>query len=506
MTSNRSFLDRAIEYVSPALGARRAYARYAIETAYQAARMLRIGSGSTVSNAGPNAEVLSAASMLRARARDQIRNTGFGKNAKRQWGTRLWSTGMMPVWQSGKIRNARLAQLWAQWSRTCWGNGPSEAGSRWEQAGLHMVNGAFESGEVLALRRKHTNSEKRHLGLTFDLIEPDHLDDSKDGQVFQDGSYVRGGIEFSERGIRRAYYLYDLHPGESELRVHSLRSKRVEASEVVHLFEPDRPGATRGVPHSSAVADQSHNLASYLQYDIQQKKVAACFAAFVTRPDADALPIGTETGKVGEGQRGERIQPAMIHYLANGESVQIAAPAQAGGVEQTSLVMLREIAAGYHIPYEILTGDWSKTNYSSSRSGLIGFADYVNQYRWLVLRPALDGLVWWFLEAAYALGALDVAPEQIKWEWTEPEFRLLDRLNEAQADELELNLGTLTWAQAVAAKGYDPEAQAAEVARWKQAREQAALTNHDAGRVHSEQNGTDKGKADPPTGSDSRSQ
>ena len=202
----------------------------------------------------------------------------------------------------------------------------------------------------------------------------------------------------------------------------------------------------------------------------------------------------------------EKINPAAIHYLGVGESVQVAAPAQAGGVRDTAQVIGREIAAGYHMPYEILTGDWSTTNYSSSRSGLISFADFVSQYRWLTLRPALDGLVWWFLEHAYLSGLLDVGPAGVVWDWTEPEFRLLDRLNEAQADELELNLGTLTWAQAVAAKGYDPEAQAADIARWKKAREEAALTKPDTTRVHSGSDGQSKGKADPPTGSGSRPQ
>lgn len=496
--SDKPFLDRVIEWVSPAAGARRAYARYAIETAYQAARMRRV-SGLTVSNAGPNAEMLGAASALRARTRDQVRNNGFAKNAKRQWGTRLWSTGMFPVWNAGKVRNEKLDKLWAQWSAACWGNGPSARGARWEQAGLALVNAAFESGEVLALRRRHRPAENRPLACTFDLLEPDHLDDSRDGQSLPDGGYIRGGIEFSETGERRAYYLYDLHPGEWQIRPQSHKSKRVAAADVIHMFEPDRPGATRGAPHGAAVAERADDLEGYLRADIMQKRVSACYAAFVSRPDADAPPLAPEDGRTGGGQRKEKIDPAMIHYLGQGESVTIAAPAQAGGVRDTTQVIAREIAAGYHIPYEILTGDWSVTNYSSSRSGLIGFADFVSQYRWLVLRPALDELVRWFLDAAYLLNKIDRKPEEFEWTWTEPEFRLLDRLNEAEADEIELRLGTMTWSQAVQAKGYNPDEQAADIAKWQKVRQTAASVTNPVSSAQNES----QGKADPPAGADS---
>lgn len=492
-----TILDRAISWISPAAGARRAYARYAIETAFQAARMRR--ANATASDAGPNAETVSAGTALRARTRDQVRNSGFARNAKLQWSTRLWSTGMVPVWQAGKGRNKRLADAWARWAPTCWGNGPLQSGSRWEQAGLQIVGGAFESGEVLVLRRLHRAADKRPLHMTIDLLEPDYLDGSMDGRMLADGGYVLGGIEFSQNGDRRAYYLREFHPGENLIRPFSDRSKRVDAADVVHLYEPDRPGAARGVPRGHAVAERVDDLTEYLRADIMQKRVAACFAAFVSRPDADAPPLAPDAGRTPGGQRLEKINPAAIHYLGVGESVQVAAPAQAGGVRDTTQVIGREIAAGYGMPYEILSGDWSGVNYSSSRSGLIGFADEVNRYRWLVLRPALDAIVRWFLDAAYLAGILDAAPESIEWDWTEPEFRLLDRLNEAQADELELDLGTLTWAQAVAAKGYDPEVQAEEIRRWRSVREEARPATD---RVSSNQNGQGKGKADPPPGPD----
>lgn len=499
---NKSFIDRAIEWISPVAGARRAYARYAIDLAYQAAKMRRVGSGSTVSAAGPNAEILPDIERLRARTRDQVRNTGFAKNSKRQWGTRLWSTGMVPIWDSSETRNDKLAKMWRKWSKTCWGNGTGNDGSTWELAGLTAIGSAFESGECLFLRRLHKSAEKRPLHMTFDILEADYLDRDRDGQRLQDGGYILGGIEFDAKGKRRAYYIKENHPGEWLIRSFNNQARRVLAEDIIHFYEPDRPGALRGVPHGAAVAERADDLAEYLRSDLMQKKVAACFAAFVTRPDADALPIAPEDGRTASGQRKEKIDPAMIHYLANGERVDVAAPAQAGGVRDTALVMAREIAAGYHMPYEIITGDWSETNYSSSRSGLIGFSDFVQQYRWLVLRPVLDGLVKWFLTAAYAANEIDKDHTDIEWSWTEPEFRLLDRLNEAQADEIELNLGTLTWPQAVRAKGYDPTEQAEEIRQFEDVRRAASVTE----RVQSDQNGQGKGTSNPPSTGNAGSQ
>ena len=55
------------------------------------------------------------------------------------------------------------------------------------------------------------------------------------------------------------------------------------------------------------------------------------------------------------------------------------------------------IAAGYRVPYELLTGDLSQVNYSSLRGGLVEFRRMVDALQWQLVIPGFCESVWrWF--------------------------------------------------------------------------------------------------------------
>ena len=60
--------------------------------------------------------------------------------------------------------------------------------------------------------------------------------------------------------------------------------------------------------------------------------------------------------------------------------------------------------------------------------------------------------------------------------WNPPPFDLLDRKNEAEADELELRIGKKTWAQLVGDQGIDPVKQLEDIKRWKSLLEEAGVS------------------------------
>ena len=163
-----------------------------------------------------------------------------------------------------------------------------------------MVRTMAESGEVLIRFRDRRIEDGLPVPLQLQVLEPDHLDSMKSGEL-PDGGFIVQGIEFDALGRRRAYWLFSTHPGDSRGR--SLVSKPVPAAQVLHLYERLRPGQVRGVPWFAPVILKLRDLDDYDDAELMRKKIEACFAAFVTgAQDEDTL------GKANINAAGDRIE------------------------------------------------------------------------------------------------------------------------------------------------------------------------------------------------------
>jgi capsid protein len=60
-----------------------------------------------------------------------------------------------------------------------------------------------------------------------------------------------------------------------------------------------------------------------------RKKIEACFATFVTQPEASEGPALGEVS-TSDGQTVETLEPGAIHYLKPGEEVSFAQPSGSG--------------------------------------------------------------------------------------------------------------------------------------------------------------------------------
>lgn len=484
-----NLLERAIAFVSPATAARRAYARQVVELAYSAARPGRRTEGWLTPATSGNAELMPQMARLRWKARELTRNNHLAKHAKRTWPNRIWGTGMTPRFASGnEALDAQLLDWWREWCRTCWSNGPGQDGGTFGAMMWSAVQSQWESGDCFFRRRWRRSTDQSALNMQVQLLEADYCDETRDGDRTGDGSYILGGVEFDRLDRRRAYWMFRQHPGDA-VRVpgSGLESQRVDAAEVIHFYEPERPGMVRGTPATHAAALRISDLDDYEDAELMRKKVAACAAAFVTQPEGDALPIGKASTR-DDGVRLERMEPAMITYLRPGEQVTFADPKEAAGFETAKCGYERGIAASLDMPYEVLTGDLSKVNYSSYRGGLIQYRDHITTWRWNWLVPVLDALAGWFFEGCYYAGRLP-ADAAIPIVWSEPGFDLLDRESEAKADQIELQLGTATWPQAVARRGYDADEQIAELEEWKDRLKKAGVTFGPAASAAPQDNG-----------------
>ena len=456
-----NWLDRAVGYVSPRAGLRRARTRAAMAVlgrGYDGARVGRRTEGWTAPGTAANAELASALPRLRDRARDLVRNNPYAAKGIAALVSNLVGTGIVARARAGsERRNAETDRLWTRFVSECDADGRTDFHGLQALAARTMV----ESGEVLVRLRPRRLADGFAIPLQLQILEGDQLDSGRTGEL-AGGGFVHQGIEFDALGRRVAYWLFPVHPGEvASFRRLRLESRRVPADSVCHVFERLRPGQERGVPSLAPVILRLRDLDEYDDAELVRKKIEACFAAFVLDGD-DAEPLGTAREE-GAGRRVESFEPGMIEYLPAGRDVRFAAPAVSGGYPEYMRLQLHAVAAGLGLTYELLTGDLSQVNYSSIRAGLIEFRRRVEALQWQVLIPCLCAPVWRrFVTIGQAIGALPA--DDIGVEWTAPRFEAVDPLKDAKADIMAVRAGFMTLKEAIARNGYDPGEVLAEIA------------------------------------------
>ena len=88
--------------------------------------------------------------------------------------------------------------------------------------------------------------------------------------------------------------------------------------------------------------------------------------------------------------------------------------------------------------------------------GVVAFGRTVETDGWNVTIPAFEAVAQEFLRMVEIFEGRVKNPAH---EWQPPKFNLLDRKSEAEADQVELQIGTTAWMDAVSRQGLDPAKQ-----------------------------------------------
>lgn len=482
-------LDQLISWLSPQAGLRRARARAAANVilGYEGVRSDRRQGGWVTSGTSGNAEMSTSVSKLRDNARDLTRNNPYARRAVREWSKRVVGTGINPRPATGNAKlDATIKQFWDQWSVRCM----SDRRMPFSAAQKLIVSSAFVSGECLVRLWDRRSADKLAVPFQIQVLESDYLDTGKTQTT--DTGYIVHGIQFNRLGAIEGYWLYGQHPGDVvSTNLRGLTSRFIPADSVLHHIEVDRPGDVRAVSRFAAVMAKLRDLDEMADAVIVRKKIEACLTAFISQPDGVDGPTAGAVATDSSGNRIETFQPGMVMYGQPGTSAEFFAPTSNSDYSAYKKTELREVAVGLDIPYILLDDNMEAVNYSSFRGGLLAYRDAIEEYRWNWLIPQILDPIWTkFIDTLFMMGEI---PEPVYvHEWDPPPFDLLDRGAEAEADRQELQIGKKTWPQLVSERGYNPEAQLAEIAKWKQPLEDAGVTF--AGSLSQSLNGSTDGQ------------
>ena len=385
----------------------------------------------------PNAAWTNPA-MLRSRGLHEFSNNPLARRAVEALVNAAWGgSGITPL-----FRDRGVQALWERWSRACDAAGRLD----WVGLGAQILTSVIVAGEAFIILR--VDEAAPGVPLTLQVLGPEYLDESK-----VDASTI-AGIRYD--GLRPAgYWLFKQNPTLSGA---NLESVFVPADQVLHVYRPLLPGATRGQSWLAPVLLSLHELSEYLTAALVRAKTAALFAGFV-RSAEGGNPL-SQSGAV------PALEPGSMVRLQPGEDIEFSEPPPIEtAFDPFVRTQMRRIAAGLGVPYELLSGDLSQVTFASGRAGLLEFRRTIESIQYTVVVALLcqPTLRRWS-ELARAVGVLPADADTEVRRWVAPEIEMLDRRAEVLTDLLRVRAGFASRSEIIGRTGWRAEDVDAEIA------------------------------------------
>jgi lambda family phage portal protein len=418
-----------------------------------------------------------------ARARWLVRNNGYARQAVKAWSAAAVGSGIKP---SSLVEDAELkaaiAKAWLAWTDQADAEGITEF------YGLQrrVAREAFLAGETFIRLRPRRPEDGLIVPLQLQMLPAEQLPHWHSTNA-ANGNAIRMGIEFSAIGKRVAYWFMRNDPGDSTLPkaagwdAQSLT--RVPAEQIIPVFDPVEAGQIRGLTSYAAATVKLFMLDIYDDAELERKKQAARFAAFLKQPfpDQSLLPPNTTQAPTGTGDLGPLDTGPLGYYgpgdfmaMPPGTEIEFSQPADVGmGYEPFQFRTLLQICSALGVPYSDVSGDLTKASYASSRAGMLQFRGEVEAFQhgvmvWQMLRAVY--VAW--MDAAVLAGALPITASEYAadpqayqdFKAIPPRMPWVDPLKDAQASALMVQNGFVARQDVIESLGYDPEETDARIA------------------------------------------
>lgn len=374
-------------------------------------------------------EVKSGLTVLRARARDLVRNSGHAarfvdlvaENVVGPCGVKMQSRALKADGKPDRNVNDALEAAWAEW---CEPENCSADGRL-----------SFVDVETLAARSEPQDGETlirmlpgfpNKFGFALQVLDPDQLDHTFNRAPGKGVTEIRMGVEVDGWGRPLAYWIWSAHPSE----YHKRERIRVPAEQMIHLYITQRPGMTRGPSWFAPVMFDAKMLAAYYEAEVVAARMGASQMGFLTvDPEAVTDPNAPSTNIAPTIEA----EPGTFPKLPPGYGVTPFNPEHPNTAFPTfTKAMLRSISAGLKVSYNSLTGDLEAVNYSSIRAGLLVERDVWKRLQYRMITHVHRRIFREWKKWAITSGALQLAISKVAradnvqwqprgWSWVDPD-------------------------------------------------------------------------------------
>lgn len=412
-----NFIDRAISFVSPSMGARRLKARLHMEmlTAYDGASKVKrsLASWATLGQ-DADAEILPDLETLRDRSQDLSRNNPLASGALKTKLTHVVGTGLRLQSRLDRAvlnltedaADALEAQIQREWklffnSKNC------DIARILTGTGItrQMYHQSKVNGDSFAVLTQKEVPGCAY-ALRLQVIDAPRVCNEDDAL---DTDRLAGGIEKDGDGAPKKLHVLKQHPGglvdvkKKQWEIRPFFGEKTGLPNVIHLYHQTRPGQSRGVPDLAVVIELFKQLGRYTEAEIMAAVISGMFTIFIEQENGSGTPgfnysnLSGETGQK-TSDKNYKMGNGLILELMNGQKVHDSNPGRPNvNFDQFVLAILRQVGVGLEIPYEILIKHFT-SSYSAARASLLEFWKYVLTERmWLednFLKPVFEVFMW----------------------------------------------------------------------------------------------------------------
>lgn len=421
--------DRALAFISPKAGVKRMAARIQESQAHDLAASMGYVAGRSDRKSmqewnpvagSPNDEYLYQSETIRARSRDLTKNSPIAAGASNTSTTHVIGTGLrlhsnidasyLGIGEEEvEAKQRELERVW----RMVKDRLDYEGDVTMTDLQAMAFRGAFESGDILAVRRRDMRAGDM-IPLKVQLVEADRISNPDDKM---DTDTLSGGVLSDRNGVVKAFYVADRHPGDFMLGLTETKWAKVPKmgrngyplSRLI--FDKRRPGQRRGVPALAPVILPLKQVSRLTDYELTASVISSLFTVFVKteNPTAGGLPSapeGTASTEQPTNTGDVFLNPGAIVDLLPGESIETADPSRPNGAYDPFFrSIVQQIGMALEIPYEVLMHLYN-SSYSASRAALLdawrffrgrrkwlgdNFLSMV--YEWVVLDALTEGII-----------------------------------------------------------------------------------------------------------------
>lgn len=373
---------------------------------------------------------------LRDRARYEVRNNSFAAGLIRTLVADTVGTGPRLEMQTPDAAlNEGVQDLWRCWA----------AAADWALTMRVLVGVRYVAGECFGVFRDSKRLDRLGLPVSLDLrlIEPDQVADPFASYLFrQTGD---DGIECDADGEVSSYRILKAHPGDLRAGLAFTAADSIRAADVLHWFQPERPGQLRG----TTPLEPALPIFAQLRRFTAATLTAAEFAAMLAGVLYSDLPADDgEAVEVESMDTVELVRGALLTVPAGWKAEQFKPEQPTTGYQAFVDAKLRECGRSLNVPFGKMAGDHSRYNYSSGR---MDDGPYWSDRN--IEREAIEAKIFkpffyrWLDFARFALPALAAFPGrywELKHRWHYDAKPVADPVKDASGDELNLTNGSDT--------------------------------------------------------------
>jgi lambda family phage portal protein len=411
----------------------------------------------------PN-DLLNSLTTVRDRSRAAARNDGYAKGTINKIVSNVVGTGIKPLSQAEDLElRKQIHALWFKWTDESDADGLLPFEGQQAQA----VRTWLVAGECFIRLRDRRAEDGLSVPLQIQVIEPElcpHL-----YSAIKTNGTVRAGIQRNAIGKRTAYWFYRQRP-DSLNDVDATNLVPVSADQIIHLYDPTRPGQLRGLPHLTPALVSLHELDKFDDATLLRQQLANLFVAFVKReaPTTDPIidPLTGLPSEAFEDKPFAAMEPGTIQELAPGEDLTFSDPPEIRqGYADFMRQQLLRIAAAADVPYELITGDMSRVNDRTVRVILNEFRRWLQGVQHQIVSFQLLRRVWMaWMDRAWISAALPIpdayATNPGPWigvKWMPQRWQYIHPVQDVQAAKDEIRNGFTSRSSVVSERGEDAE-------------------------------------------------